>query len=715
MTASPSGRSTSESRSASRVVRDGVARVVKSQRQAGPLLRLQHLLDACYILAIAYVGARALFPRLAAGWPRFIEWFGAPGNYPTIVIVLAFPLARILVARAAGQRPFTGAPLFFLAAMAASAIVLGMSAYARCYGSPDPTNTDFDAETPFFAPLGWTLALFAGNVEDRFGPNSSAACTQVPIALEIARLLAITTTLTAGLAAALTLFRSQVDRFAIWRARSLTVAIGLDDDTVSIIRAIAGTLGNDETLVAITKDANTPAASAVRGMGAKVRVVNLDEPETMARLRLWTRLDRLYLLSEDPVQNLRRFKVIDAALEKLKDVRIRLPLIVRIDDPWQAEVWRRSFLANVNRRWVADAVGRYEITAAKLVRHMTTKHDGAEHSDPPSTVVLCGLHPLTYAMASELAQLQRDQSLYRKPSVIPPKKVIIFAGEAASFVDDHHMRQDRMAPEGTGVLVEPLECEPTVDAISSYLRDRYADHAVVLGDPSMETIATRLASRLPKLRVYVASSVSASLVDFSIVGQLYSFPINMELDPHAPQDVWERAAELIHEHFSAKKDRTKRNARPWPLLEPFFRQSNRRVVHNTLWMVETIAGHTWNSLESESAEPLPANFDELPPLKRLEALGFDEDTVDRMIRKEHEDWCRYYREAGWKYSDKRDDDKCRHDGLKPWDALEKERPDFVENARENLVSVLMSLRTLGYRSVPKAAQREVGGILQDVI
>jgi hypothetical protein len=577
------------------------------------------------------------------------------------------------------------------------------------------SQPDMDAETPFFAPLGWTLALFAGNVEDRFGADSAAVCQQVPIALEIARILAIATTLTAGLAAALTLFRSQVDRFAIWRARALTVVVGVDNDTVSMIRAISGTLGGGETLVAITKDANTSAAAAVRGLGAKVRVVNLDEPETMKRMRLWSRLNRLYLLSQDPVQNLHRFKVIDGELERLGDERVRLPLIVRIDDPWQAEVWRRSFLANINRRWVADAVGRYEVTAAKLVRHMTTKRAGGG-TTLPSTVVLCGLCPLTYAMASELAQLRRDQSLYQKPNVAPPVKVVIFAEGAQSFVDDHHMRQDRMAPDDpVGLAVEAVEREPTVDAIAAYVHDDPASHVVVLGDTTMESTATRLASRLPKLTVYVASSVSTSLVDLAIVGQLYNFPINMELDKHAPQDVWERAAELIHENFSAKKDRTKRNAKPWAELDPFFRQSNRRQVHNTLWMVETIANHTWNSLEADSAEPLPEDFEQMSPLKKLEVLGFHKETIDRMIQIEHDDWCRYYREGGWRYSEERDDDRSRHDSLLPWDQLKGKRPDCVDNSRESLVSTLMSLRSLGYRSVPKAAQREAEGILQDVV
>ena len=681
-------------------------RRLMQRRRGGAWFRLHGVLDACYVAAIAYVCARALDPTLASGAPGWIKWFGEPGSYATIGVILAFPALHLVVRRLSGKPPVTSAPLLLLAAMAASALALGMSAYWRCHGD----------QTPFFAPLGWTLGLFVGNVEPTFDQGGPIGCAaeKMPIALEIARLLAIATILTAGLAAALTLFRSQLDRFAIWRAQSLTVVVGVDDETVSMVRAIAGTLGTGETLVALTGNGDSSAARTVHYLGAKIRVVNLDEPEAMSKLRLWTRLDRLYLLSEDPVQNLQRFRVIDAEVAKTKGERVRLPLIVRIDDPWQAEVWRRSFLASTERRWVADAVGRFEITAAKLVRHMTTKRAGAGDMDPPSTVVLCGLHPLTYAIASELAQLQREQGVHEKPQITAPTQVVIFAREAESFVHDHHTRQGRMAADGTPLPVMARDDEPTVDAITQYLREEDpATHAVVLGDPSMETKGTRLASRFPNLRVYLASAVATSLVDFSIVGRLYGFPINMELEKGAPQDVWERAAELIHEHFSAGRDRTKRTARPWKDLDPFFKHSNRRQVHNVLWMVETIANHTWNSLESGLAEKLPSDFEHMDPLTQLEILGFDKEIVERMIKTEHDDWYRYYKAGGWKYAEVRDDDHDRHDRLQPWHKLVKMNPDCVENARKSLVSTLINLRSLGYRSVPEAAQRQADGILQD--
>lgn len=669
------------------------SRANSGARPAG-LWRLLGLFDAAYVAALVYVCTLAIEPTLAGRVPAALWWFGAPGNHATIAVILALPLVHFGLRRLAGKTPLSGPPLVVIAVMAASALVLGMSAYWRCHGS----------QAPFFAPLSWTLALFLGNVEDPFGADGYGVCStmSMPVALEIARLMAIATTLTAALAAALALFRSQLDRIGIWRAGLLTVVVDIDDETVSMVRAVSRTQNPAATLVVLTDDAESAASRAARRLGARIRTVNLTDSDEVARLPLWSRLDRLYLLSADPMQNVTRFTAIDAALRRIDVSRHRVPLVVRIDDPWQAEVWRRAFLASTERCWVADAVGRNEITAAKLVAHLATRR-ADDGPGPPSTVVLCGLNPLTYALASELAQLVRELRLYAKPGVISPDRVVIFARGAQSFIDDHQIRQDRMAPDGTALPVLAHDGEPTVDAITDYLRDRDPSrHAVILGDPNMETLGTRLASRFPALRVYLASATSTALADISIVGQLYSFPVNMELDPDAPQDVWERAAELIHEHYSSGTSRTTHATKPWKELDPFIKQSNRRQLVNVLWMVETLAGHTWNSLEEpEPAAPLPADFAMLPPLRQLEILGFDEATAAKMVAAEHEDWRRYYEEAGWRYAEHRDDDRRRHNKLLSWDELVAQHPDFVRDAHRSLASTLVNLRNLGYRSVPR--------------
>lgn len=68
--------------------------------------------------------------------------------------------------------------------------------------------------------------------------------------------------------------------------------------------------------------------------------------------------------------------------------------------------------------------------------------------------------------------------------------------------------------------------------------------------------------------MYLASAAATSLIDISVVGDLYTYPIDMELDEAAPQDAWERAAELIHEHYSAGTSRDRPTTRPWKDLDP---------------------------------------------------------------------------------------------------------------------------------------------------
>jgi RyR domain len=658
---------------------------------SGALSVVQRALEACYVAAVGYVCAVALYPWVRARVPSWFRWFGAENSHLTIIVVFAVPGLYLIIRRWTGKRLIaTGAPIVVVAVMVVSGLALGMSAYLRCA----------NGQAAFFAPLAWTLELFLGNIQT----FSQGACSSPPppIALQLAELFCFGAVLTTASVAALTLFSSQLDRIAIWRARKLTVVVAADDNTIGMVRAIVSTIGSGETLVALADNAASGAGRKVRDLGAKVRFVDLTDAESVARLPLWNRIQRLYLLSEDPLQNLKIFMAIDAKIADGRNEQIRLPLIVRIDDPWQAEVWRRSFLADAGRRWVPDSIGQFEITAAKLVRHITARRTDEAALVPPKTVVLCGMHPLTYAIACEFAQLERDQELYQKPNVVRPDNVVIFALGADSFVRDHQTRQNRMAPDGEPMPLTVHDAEPTVDTVTEYLHGADpASHAVVLGKPSMSVLATRLAARFPDLRVYLATTATTSLIDFSIVGRLYNFPVSLQLDTEAPQDVWERAAELIHELYCAETDRTLPARRPWPELSDFYKQSNRRQVHNALWMVEAIAEHTWNSLESDPTGSLPTSFVGLEPLVQLSILGFAEQTVEQMIRAEHEDWRKYYKKHGWKYSKIRDDLRRRHDRLLPWEELVDQRPESRLDAYRSLASTLRNLRALGYRSVPK--------------
>ena len=550
---------------------------------------VEYLLLAFYVACASYLCAIAIAPRIQIQAPSWRHWFGAPGSWLTIAVILLIPILALVFSRLAGRKAFSTTPLLIVAAMAVSALAFGLSSYWNCH----------DKLSPLFSPLAWTVALFLGNYEDRYKDNLCGTGASIPVALELARMLALATTLTTAIAAARTLFRSQFDRIAIFRARSLTAVVGIDEDTLSMLSAIATRMGKGESLVIVTAAPNRRCINEARALGARVREVAALDANTLRELRLWKNVHRLYLVAEDPAQNELRLRAIDEAMDRLGVKRVRMPLTVRIDDPWQAEVWRRHFLDSDpvhgsdrnHRRWVADAVGRYEATAATILRHMTNVDFGYP---PPDAVLICGLFPLTYALTSELAQMDREQLVYSNPKRILPQRVYVMAMGASGFLEDHRLRQARIASRESPLQIAPLNVEPTVEEISNFV-GRNPRCCVVLTDTSMETSGTRLAARFPKLTIYVASSSTQSLPESSVVSRIFPFPITMNFEPGAPQDAWERAAELIHEAYrvNARAEDWAIEAevdRPWLDLDPFWKQANRRTVTHTLAFVESIGG-----------------------------------------------------------------------------------------------------------------------------
>jgi hypothetical protein len=121
-------------------------------------------------------------------------------------------------------------------------------------------------------------------------------------------------------------------------------------------------------------------------------------------------------------------------------------------------------------------------------------------------------------------------------------------------------------------------------------------------------------------------------------------------------------------------------------------------VRNALWLVEQIGGHTWNSLQS--ADPDVRRAPTSDPLGQLQAMGFDRAAALAMARAEHEDWCRYYRKAGWSWGEVRDDERKTHPNLTEWHNIEADA-ELLAASLTSLAATLSQLRELGYRSVPR--------------
>ncbi|MGV0643095.1 hypothetical protein ABQE44_06770 [Mycolicibacterium sp. XJ2546] len=640
-------------------------------------------------LLLGYLVALALDPQLRNRAPASLQWFGEPGSVPTIAIaVTALVVLGVLLVRSQGvRRP--GAPVAIVAGLALISTALGLASYWDCHD---------DAHPRFFRPLMFTAYVVKGGTADQ--SLSGQTCpSPTPVALEIARLSALAAIFLSVVGVAAALFRSRADRLRVHFARSVTAVVDVDDDTLSMVSAIARTMEGRSTLVLITTSLDHPCVPEVRNHGARVIAVDFDRPETLRALSLWRKLDRLYLLSSDPSSNLLRLKVIADRLAATSRKQ-RLPLIVRIDDPWQAEAWRAKHFGGSDTRWAADAVGKYEVTARRLLDRIIS-------TDGVGRILICGTSPLTLALCSNMAQRQLERDYYAAPDAKALPRLVLVAENAEEYQQDFALSRRRLGLSTRSMRVKAVTETASVPLLASLLADDADGTAVVFVDRDSSTASsvdtttgTRLAARFPTTPIYAWDATARVTEDrLSLVGRLRTYRLSMDLPDGQAQDAWERAARLIHDRYAAEAGHRSAASRPWAELDEFYRGSNRRQVRNALWMVEQIGGHTWNAWNDTTDEVEAPNLRGLQPLEQLRLLGFERDKAIAMARAEHEDWCRYYRAAGWRYGPQRDDVRKIHDKLVDWSRIEAD-PDLLKAALASLAATLSKLRELGYRSRP---------------
>lgn len=174
-------------------------------------------------------------------------------------------------------------------------------------------------------------------------------------------------------------------------------------------------------------------------------------------------MDKLYLLSADPATNMQRLALITERLSNVGS-RQRLPLIVRIDDPWQAAAWRAQHFGGAETRWAADAVGKYEVTARRLLDSITTDQS-------IERVLVCGTSQLTLALCADMAQRQVERDYYAAPGESSLPKLMLVAEDAEEYKNDHEysLKQLGLAPER--LLVAAIVEKPSVPQLLSLISD----------------------------------------------------------------------------------------------------------------------------------------------------------------------------------------------------------------------------------------------------
>ncbi|OBI13177.1 hypothetical protein A5712_05785 [Mycobacterium sp. E2327] len=638
------------------------------------------------LLLVGYLAALALVPSILDALPDWLRWFGRPGSMPTLAIVIAVLIAAcVLSFRSSASHRVVGVSFTVIAVLVAMSAVLGLTSYWGCHDANHPA---------FFTPLMATAQLVKGSTSD-FSLGGRTCPSPTPVGLELARIVALAAIFTGLGGIAVGVFRSQVDRLRANLAEHVAAIVGIDDDSQSMISAVARTLDRRTTLVVIT-NAGDDRVQQARRQGARVVLADFNRPATLVSLRLWRHLSRLYLVARDPAINLLWLEQISRRLEEL-DHKQRLPLIVRIDDPWLAKAWRAQQFGGSDTRWAADVVGKYEVTAGRLL-------DGIIATGRTKRVFVCGTSQLTLALCADLTRRALERDFFTPPDALPLPALTLVERDAEEYVRDHEFYRQQAGFLSEGPKIDAVPEAPTVPTMLRLLGDADpAASAVILVDTLAATVGTRLAARFPDMPVF-ASDLNTNIADdaIQVVGSLQSYSLVLDTREGLIQDAWERAARLIHERYVATIDpQAPRSpaAMPWDELSEFYRGSNRRQVRNALWMVEQIAGHTWNTWGTPPAQLSGRDMADSPPLEQLSLMGFDRHSAISMARAEHEDWCRYYRRNGWKYGPDRDDSRKIHDKLVDWSVVES-KPELLTAAVRSLAATLWSLRQLGYRSRP---------------
>jgi hypothetical protein len=488
----------------------------------------------------------------------------------------------------------------------------------------------------------------------------------------------------------------------------VTAVVGVDEAGVSMVTAIARESARHGALVLLTAVPDGSVAQLCRAKGARVLQVDFDHPETMGAKRFWRKVHRLYLLSPDPSTNLRRLSTIG---ELLGDTAVgrRTPLSVRIDDPWLAIAWRAEQFGGSDTRWAGDAVGKYEVTARRLLDQITSVGTITQ-------VLICGSSQLTLALCADMSRrrLERDYHPLEAESDLP--KLVLVDEDAKRYLDDHEFHERARGFGTSAVAIDIVEDAASETVLRALVEGQEGRAAAIFVDSVTDpTTATRLAARFPALQVYAwdpQSTVAADSVP--IAGKLRNYRLGIDLPDGQAHDNWERAAMLIHEKYVAATPEAKRNTPvtvPWANLSPFYRESNRRQVHNALRTVEQVGGHTWNTWGDAPDELTSEALDGLEPLDQLQRLGFAEDAIYAMAQAEFEDWSRDHRREGWTYGPERDYVGKHHEKLVDTWADTFRDEALRRAALRSLATTLIQLRELGYRSKPKwRPYRRVGEV-----
>jgi hypothetical protein len=614
------------------------------------------------------VGVLLLAVGVYVDLPGFLGAYGDPeAGWPigvNVFLGLAAVVAWRYSTRHISQTPLAVA---LLGLGIVTVLVLAFASYNRC---PDPGLS-----------RGWSVVtrvvgLLTNNYAvDMFtGPNATCDYSGVPLALQFARLVQLAVVLVAATSALAALLGGQFDRLYVRFARRVSIAIGVDEDSVRLLPELArNTAGTARVILA--HDPQAPWTGQARANGWVVLVGDASNARLLNRLmsRRGGRhaLRDLYILSTPETVAFEQLQLVLLALTSLRsDEPIRV--LLRSDNRWQAELLRQEGLAT-SATVVIDTVSRFGSAAQDVVADVIERRC--------DLVVLHGRSEMTMALLDELAQHSKERVLLAEG---PTPRVVVTGATAKEVVAEHRAVTSRFGRSALDVEVDPRE---DLDALMDALQSSSATPALVLtGSPSEDDqrTASVIKSSRPQWQVYVPYAETAVRGVTPVPGGVRAYGLGLVAGAGSVGR-WARLARLVHEQYvAAYPDPRDPARRPWSELSDFYRESNIRQVTSVIAGVGAVGRRFSTSSSDESAPSSQA--------------------IDVMARLEHESWFHFMRSHGWRWASTRDRLRRRHPALVPWSELPE---DSREKTRQGVLETLELLASLGYRTVADLSEEWV--------
>jgi len=617
---------------------------------------------------------------------------------------LAFALFR----RARRGEP-RGSLLVLVGVLAVTTVALGLATYLPCVGG----------QAPFIAPISWALGLFVGigGVAEPAGLCEG----EVPLALQLARVLGLATTFVGAVAAGLVIGRQQLDRLRVRVSRDVDVVVGLDVIALPLVQSLlrqaadqARSIGGRRRRRVVVVEPNPahPMIDEARRAGATI--IHADPTSARSMAAVVTRADhqrlrRLFAVSASSGTNRRVVSAVQDALLTARSRRDgRLPrLVARLDDPREAEDWRLRKIESTGS-WVVDAISAYETTAVLLAEAIMAA--GCQR------LVLVGDTTLSHALLHEVARRRGERAALAvaRPTLAPPTAdqvdpattwsidLVVVAGTSPDEIREEWLH---VAPRYRGARGDS---SPAYEFVAG---DLARAHEIVEHDPLPCTVvvvteardevvrngAGRLARLHPEVVVHVRSDAQAAgLAPEPSHDRLHIFGLTLLPSASPPEDSWTRLARLHHEVYIRREhgadEPPAATHLPWIQLDDSVREDNLRQIRAQIEQIARL-GYVWRS----DQEP------------RLD--GVAESDLIQLCALEHERWLDVRRSEGWQYGAKRDDATKRSPYLVPWHELStthrRRTVEGVQGVVERMATLGLTPRRREFRRVGEVRARRL--------